>query len=283
MITNKYSRLYHRIIASAQNRAMTEGYKERHHIIPKSLGGTDSKSNLVDVTAREHFILHYLLTKFTEGPDFRKMVNAFNMMNCSSDGQRRYMNSRLYDANRKHMSATMRINQTGARNSQFGKIWMTNPIVGISKKFDIKNLNDAIEQGWCIGRNRKEQKEFIKKIAITQGKTIKIGKDGFIIQTKELFFFRDYVLDGWRMIHSKNEPKLYGKKSIRSKIDNTCIFVNQDIAEEFVRSNMWSFGSYMPNHKGTKGKTYSIHNGKRIYSCPLKTVCIPIPSQSHKI
>ena len=87
MITNKYSRLYHRIIASAQNRTITEGYKERHHIIPRSLGGTDSKSNLVEVTAREHFILHYLLTKFTEGPDFRKMVNAFNMMAAGSKNE----------------------------------------------------------------------------------------------------------------------------------------------------------------------------------------------------
>ncbi len=154
MITNKYSRLYHRIIASAQNRDVSEGYYERHHITPRSLGGTDSKSNLVEVTAREHFILHYLLTKFTEGPDFRKMVNAFNMMNCSSDGQHRYMNSRLYDANRKHMSETMRVNQTGAKNSQFGKIWMTNSIINKSSRFDLNkiNINELLEQGWVKGR-----------------------------------------------------------------------------------------------------------------------------------
>jgi hypothetical protein len=42
----------------------------------------------------------------------------------------------------------MRVNQTGAKNSQFGKIWMTNSITGISKKFDKSLLNEAIEQDW---------------------------------------------------------------------------------------------------------------------------------------
>ena len=190
MIKNKYSRLYHRIIASAQNRDVPEGYYERHHITPRSLGGTDSKSNLVEVTAREHFILHYLLTKFTEGPDFRKMVNAFNMMNCSSDGQHRYMNSRLYDANRKHMSETMRVNQTGAKNSQFGKIWMTNSIINKSSRFDLNkiNINELLEQGWVKGRfsttfkknliipsyqNRKHSDETRRKISLARrGKSL---------------------------------------------------------------------------------------------------------------
>lgn len=36
-------------------------YHERHHILPKSLGGTDEENNLIDLFAREHFIAHKLL------------------------------------------------------------------------------------------------------------------------------------------------------------------------------------------------------------------------------
>ena len=36
-------------------------YKERHHIIPKCIGGTNDEDNLIDLYAREHFIAHKLL------------------------------------------------------------------------------------------------------------------------------------------------------------------------------------------------------------------------------
>ena len=267
MIENKYSRLYHRIVASAQNGTVREGYSERHHIIPKALGGTDSKSNLVRVTAREHFILHYLLTKFTEGPDFRKMVAAFNMMNCSSYGQQRYMNSRLYDANRKHMSETMRVNQTGANNSQIGKIWMTNLITGTSKKFEKSALNEAIEQGWFVGRRTPAFIECMRstnRVPTTKqklGKIMTIYKNGFVVRVREVFFYRDYILDGWRT----SDKIMKGKIRLKSTSNLENIVLKPDLAEEFISSGMWSLGTHVPNHRGTSGKTYRIIDGKKIF------------------
>ena len=38
-----------------------EEYHERHHIVPKCLGGTNDEDNLIDLFAREHFIAHRLL------------------------------------------------------------------------------------------------------------------------------------------------------------------------------------------------------------------------------
>ena len=37
-------------------------YHERHHIIPKCLGGTNNKDNLIDLYAKEHFEAHRLLS-----------------------------------------------------------------------------------------------------------------------------------------------------------------------------------------------------------------------------
>ena len=50
-IENKYTRYYYSIIDRAKNRSIT-GYTENHHIIPKSLGGTNQKHNLVKLTAK---------------------------------------------------------------------------------------------------------------------------------------------------------------------------------------------------------------------------------------
>ena len=62
---NKYQKWYDQLIDRARNRTI-KGYVERHHIVPKSLGGTDEESNLVDLTAREHLIAHMLLPRFAE-------------------------------------------------------------------------------------------------------------------------------------------------------------------------------------------------------------------------
>jgi hypothetical protein len=60
-----YKKLYDKIIENSKNKNRSKKYGifERHHIIPKCLGGTNEKSNLVLVTPREHFILHMLLWK----------------------------------------------------------------------------------------------------------------------------------------------------------------------------------------------------------------------------
>lgn len=72
---NKYSRIYFLIIERAKFRIL-DSYTESHHIIPKSLGGSNSKDNLVNLTAREHFICHRLLTKMTTGIAKQKMTFA---------------------------------------------------------------------------------------------------------------------------------------------------------------------------------------------------------------
>ena len=73
---NKYTTWYYNIISTAQSRSLTEGYAEKHHIIPRSLGGTDDKDNLVVLTAREHFVCHLLLPKMLKGSNKKKMLFA---------------------------------------------------------------------------------------------------------------------------------------------------------------------------------------------------------------
>ena len=97
-LQNKYTHWYYNIISTAQSRQI-EGYVERHHIIPKSLGGSNEKENLVPLTAREHFICHWLLTKMVDNTNNRmRMLNAFWSMARKNQCQLRYeISGRKYE------------------------------------------------------------------------------------------------------------------------------------------------------------------------------------------
>ena len=104
-IDNKYSRWYNNIIKRAQTRTIT-GYVEKHHIIPKSLGGSNAKSNIVSLTAKEHFICHMLLSKMVDGIQRQKMIHAWwAMATLKKDCQDRYrLNSFQYESVRQEYS-----------------------------------------------------------------------------------------------------------------------------------------------------------------------------------
>jgi hypothetical protein len=76
-----------------------DGYCERHHILPRSMGGSDDQANIVKLTYREHFLAHWLLTKFTTGQDRRKMLHALYRMSGQFGG--RVVASWRYDVSRR--------------------------------------------------------------------------------------------------------------------------------------------------------------------------------------
>lgn len=64
-----------------------EEYHERHHIVPKCMGGTNDEENLIDLFAREHFEAHRLLA--LENPDNEKLVYAWWMMAHTNNANQR--------------------------------------------------------------------------------------------------------------------------------------------------------------------------------------------------
>ena len=72
-----YGRLYTALMERASQRQLT-GYTERHHIIPKCMGGSNVKGNLVLLTAKEHFVAHKLLVRIY--PDVRGLWFALIAM-----------------------------------------------------------------------------------------------------------------------------------------------------------------------------------------------------------
>lgn len=62
-----------------------EGYTETHHILPKSMGGTDDKSNLIVLSARLHYIAHWLLYRAYKN---QSMSYAFLMLHSSNKNKK---------------------------------------------------------------------------------------------------------------------------------------------------------------------------------------------------
>lgn len=102
----KYSRIYEQLVYKALQRNL-EVYKrntpyeyyEVHHIIPRSFGGTNQKSNLVKFTAREHYVAHLLLWKMNFGGEYNsKMSKAlFYMASAGKKNNKFEVNSRTYE------------------------------------------------------------------------------------------------------------------------------------------------------------------------------------------
>lgn len=104
---NKYAKYYNLIIDNRKQHPIIDQYTEQHHIIPRSLGGNDATENLVNLSAREHFICHWLLTKMYSGEARGKMINAMYMMRGNSTHQKRYeskITARIYENLRQEYS-----------------------------------------------------------------------------------------------------------------------------------------------------------------------------------
>lgn len=92
-----YTKIYEAIIerAKQQQRDKRQGYFERHHILPRSIGGTNSKENLVLLTAKEHYLAHMLLVEMYEkgSYEWQKMIFAASMFLAKSKNHKRITTS----------------------------------------------------------------------------------------------------------------------------------------------------------------------------------------------
>lgn len=169
---NKYKKWYNSIIESARNRILNE-YSEIHHILPQSLGGPDDIDNLVNLTAREHFICHWLLTKiYSRGEEHWKMLNAFRMMRAENPSQKRYstkITARVYANLKEEYSILQSSRVSGENNPNFGKYWTQEQKDAQSKKIKgrIQPLAEKEKQIKAMtGRKRKPfDEEWIKKLS----------------------------------------------------------------------------------------------------------------------
>lgn len=132
----KYSRWYLKLIEKAKNRKMLSGYVERHHIMPKSLGGSNGNNNIVCLTAREHYVAHLLLMRcFDDAFAKQKMCSAFLYMSTVRNNYttQRYT-SKLYEYHKHIRAKILKEQMTGTNNPMFGRTHSAETRKKISEK-----------------------------------------------------------------------------------------------------------------------------------------------------
>lgn len=139
-----YAKHYNSLIEKAQKRTLA-GYSERHHIIPKCLGGGNESANLVRLTPEEHYMAHVLLVKIN--PKNNELVLAACIMAHSPHGKRH--GNKLYGWLKRKLAVT--------QSQRFsGKTWTPEQNMARSS---------TVKAQWADPENR------AKKIAGMVGKT----------------------------------------------------------------------------------------------------------------
>lgn len=82
-----YASHYDRLIIRARSRVL-DGYKERHHVLSRCMGGTDAPENIVNLTAEEHYVAHQLLVKMH--PHVPALAQAANLMSVRCSGNKSF-------------------------------------------------------------------------------------------------------------------------------------------------------------------------------------------------
>lgn len=158
-IKNKYSTWYFQIIENAKSRQIQPTKFEKHHITPRSLGGANNKDNLVNLSLREHYVCHLLLTKMCvyKSPEWCKMVLGLKLMSQTREGLK--VNSRIFAHIRKLtsiVSSTMvrtpesnkkrSIALVGRESPTKGLVWSNASRRKLSKSKTGKKLSDETKE-----------------------------------------------------------------------------------------------------------------------------------------
>lgn len=182
---DKYKQFILDITINRGRFAIPDGeYKERHHIIPKCMGGSDDEENLVDLLLREHIIAHKLLADIY--PSCDDVQYSFWMMcNCREyddavtpaeyeEARKRF--SKNHPTKRPEVRKKMSENHadiSGEKNPMYGKIVNAKPVEAINPKTGLrvhyfKSIRSADKFGFyhecisaCCRGKQKKHKGFI--------------------------------------------------------------------------------------------------------------------------
>lgn len=257
----KYTRIYMSIISNAKskNRVKRKGtYFENHHIIPKSLGGTNTHDNLVLLTAKEHFVVHHLLTKMLDDKQLQiKMIHAFWRM-CHAPQQQQKITSNVYHSIRQERCENLALMLTGNKNHFYGKTHSAET----KEKMKIKAIgrnphNNYLGKSfpaWNKGLN-KSQNDGVRRIAQAKGGSNNpmFGRSGHLHPNSQSFVLYDSDKNQVGCIFNSRlefnnycrDKSLPFKGLYNTAFDNT-VYNDSSKNRRFEKFNGWSLRLFKP-------------------------------------
>ena len=147
-----YQKIYNNLI----NREITRvGYVEKHHILPRCLGGLDNKENLVDLYPEEHYLAHLLLCKIYLGNQ-KLLYAALNMTSGSmiNNGKR---NNKAYGWLRRQYAESMSGDNNPARRNPNLQKEAAKKRVGQKRTEETKARMSAAQKGRTFTKETKKK------------------------------------------------------------------------------------------------------------------------------
>ena len=136
-----------------KSRVIKKVYYEHHHIVPRSLGGSDDKNNIVALELKDHFLAHYYLAEIHGGTQWYAVIKMIDFRATKKNIIKKNVDNykKIYEKARKNYLLVASDRMKGKKNPSAGKIKEKNPN---SRKFlcveTKKIFNSAREcKEWC--------------------------------------------------------------------------------------------------------------------------------------
>lgn len=130
------------------DKSTLDGYFEKHHILPRCLGGSDFKENLVLFTGREHFFAHVLLTKIY--PEHNGLKFALHRMATDKTPRGYKVSSRIYSQTQEMLS-DINSGDSNPAKSEASKIKMSEAKLGVMQA---ANTSGHVGVSWDKSKNK---------------------------------------------------------------------------------------------------------------------------------
>lgn len=149
-----YQKVYTSLISKRKEfplKKTKELYTELHHILPRCLGGSDNKENLIRLTAREHFIAHRLLAKIH--PDQTGLSKAVFAM-CSINGMK--VSSKTYHVLKQNFCKSAAATMIAVNSDP---VYIANKSANTPEQwkndFSRNKLLNGLKRSWCDNTQRR--------------------------------------------------------------------------------------------------------------------------------
>jgi len=271
-----YTKLYNKLIQKAKNEQQLgkrvkhkDEYFESHHVIPRCLNGLDDLLNLVLLTAREHFLAHWILTKIY--PTNHKLVYAFNCFcrtGCNHENHTRLFRpkSKLYKYAREKYIYLLKHNDKWKQ--KMGKtmedlVWIKNNDTKECFRIHKCSTKEFLDIGYKLGRiinHRYPHTKVTKhKMSLAKlGKKISNKhKKSIIKQLKTRIWINNsikskhiskekadnFIFLGWKLGRVKNKF-IFGKNKNKVVVNKNgkCKFIDKDTLQNFLKRK-WCLGN----------------------------------------
>lgn len=236
-------------------------YLERHHILPRCMGGMNEASNIIELPWSAHVMAHYLLAKELESLDKENsMKNYYAVRMCLNQKSIPNINDLKEKLN------LLSIEFEVDKKCKEPRIWVKKE--DESKCILLEELDDYLSLGWVKGRFFKSK---------TNGSVwVNDGSKSFQIKKEELDdylnkgyikgMFRtpamkqqnhaqkgEYTTKGWKWVHKEGVSKLINPKELE-------FYIKEGWLEGSNRQPM--LGKKNPHNEETCRKLSESHKGK---------------------